>query len=159
MRTVFKLRDGVLVQAIEHQGAAYPVVADPDVSLGWAIYIRWHDMDENAEDNIEHAKDLLDDIKSLNCSLAILGGTGLGILLGPWTGAIFAVAYCSDSHLLVSEATDGLEEIEDVLLEDDVVIPQDCTLMLRLLYLGGLPSRVELKDCGQYTKIYWQLGG
>lgn len=32
---------GQLVQTIEHAGAAYPVTADPSVSFGWFIYVRY----------------------------------------------------------------------------------------------------------------------
>lgn len=32
---------GSLVQTVAHGGAAYPVVADPSVSLGWYVYVRW----------------------------------------------------------------------------------------------------------------------
>ncbi len=37
VKTQFKLRDGVLVQTVEHADAAYPVVADPWWNLGWQV--------------------------------------------------------------------------------------------------------------------------
>ena len=43
VQTEYKLRGGVLVQTVNHIGAAYPVVADPSVTLGWNVYV-WFDV-------------------------------------------------------------------------------------------------------------------
>jgi hypothetical protein len=38
------LIDGhTLVQVVDHRGAAYPVIADPSVSLGWKIYVKYNE--------------------------------------------------------------------------------------------------------------------
>jgi hypothetical protein len=39
--TRYEVRGGRLVQHVDHAGADYPVVADPTVSFGWYIYIRY----------------------------------------------------------------------------------------------------------------------
>ncbi|MFF4283288.1 hypothetical protein ACFY0Z_31470 [Streptomyces kronopolitis] len=39
--THYTLDGNQLTQTVDHAGAAYPVVADPTVSLGWWIYVRW----------------------------------------------------------------------------------------------------------------------
>lgn len=40
--TSYSVVNGRLVQQVDHQGAAYPVVADPKVTLGWYIYVRYN---------------------------------------------------------------------------------------------------------------------
>ena len=61
--------------------------------------------------------------------------------------------WCAQVTLAVGESKDALEDIEDV---DD--LPDDCTLMIRLMYLGASPTRVEVEDCGSYSDVYWRLG-
>ncbi|HYN95329.1 MAG TPA: hypothetical protein VES42_15890 [Pilimelia sp.] len=39
--TRYEVRDGALVQHVDHRGATYPVVADPKITFGWYIYVRW----------------------------------------------------------------------------------------------------------------------
>ncbi|MCU1370943.1 MAG: hypothetical protein JWO77_2137 [Ilumatobacteraceae bacterium] len=39
--THYELHGSSVVQVIEHADAAYPVTADPKVSLGWSIYVRY----------------------------------------------------------------------------------------------------------------------
>ena len=39
--TWYEVSGSSLVQHIEHAGVAYPVVADPKVSLGWKIYVKY----------------------------------------------------------------------------------------------------------------------
>jgi hypothetical protein len=39
--THFEVEDNHLVQVVDHAGAAYPVVADPKVSFGWSIYLKY----------------------------------------------------------------------------------------------------------------------
>jgi hypothetical protein len=41
VKTWYTVKDTLLTQHIEHGGAAYPVVADPKVSFGWYIYLRY----------------------------------------------------------------------------------------------------------------------
>ena len=41
VRTSYRLDGDVLVQRVNHRGAAYPVVADPQVSFGWKVYVRY----------------------------------------------------------------------------------------------------------------------
>ncbi len=40
--TSYAVEGNVLVQRVDHSGAAYPVVADPKVTYGWYIYVRWN---------------------------------------------------------------------------------------------------------------------
>ncbi len=40
--TSYVVEGDVLVQRVDHSGAAYPVVADPKVTFGWYIYVRWN---------------------------------------------------------------------------------------------------------------------
>ncbi len=40
--TSYAVEGNVLVQRLDHSGAAYPVVADPKVTYGWYIYVRWN---------------------------------------------------------------------------------------------------------------------
>ena len=77
VQTEYKLRGGVLVQTVNHVGAAYPVLADPEYSYGWAVYARWHDLAEDPEEEIEDAEDLLELIQVVNCTAAPIIGTAL----------------------------------------------------------------------------------
>ncbi|MBB1246542.1 hypothetical protein GL263_23755 [Streptomyces durbertensis] len=40
--TKYRVEGDDLIQTVDHAGAAYPVVADPKVSFGWWIYVRWN---------------------------------------------------------------------------------------------------------------------
>ena len=31
-----------LIQTVDHTGAAYPVIADPRISFGWSIYVKFN---------------------------------------------------------------------------------------------------------------------
>ena len=153
VETTFKLRDGILVQTVAHQGAAYPVVADPSFSVGWAIYARWYDLADDPEETIEDAEDLLELIAAANCAGAPIAGTVLAGLFGTVVGSI----HCAMVTLSVGESLDALEDIEDALPQTASDIPADCTLMIRLMYIGISPTRVELEDCGAYSGVYWRL--
>lgn len=39
--THYEVHDGALVQIVNHRGATYPVVADPSISFGWYVYVRY----------------------------------------------------------------------------------------------------------------------
>lgn len=39
--TRYELQNGTLMQVVDHAGAHYPVVADPKVTLGWKIYVKY----------------------------------------------------------------------------------------------------------------------
>jgi hypothetical protein len=39
--THYEIRSSSVVQVVDHRGAAYPVTADPTVSLGWKIYVKY----------------------------------------------------------------------------------------------------------------------
>lgn len=39
--TRYEVTDGRLTQHVDHHGAVYPVVADPSVSFGWWVYVRY----------------------------------------------------------------------------------------------------------------------
>lgn len=39
--THYEVEGDQLIQVVDHEGAAYPVVADPKVSFGWSIYLRY----------------------------------------------------------------------------------------------------------------------
>ena len=75
--TNFKLsRDG-LTQTVAHRGAAYPVVADPDISFGWGVYLRWN-LSEDVEGTLETVGSINQVIQSINC----VAGVGTGALIG-----------------------------------------------------------------------------
>lgn len=40
--THYEVRGSSIVQVVDHAGARYPVTADPKVSLGWSIYVRYN---------------------------------------------------------------------------------------------------------------------
>jgi hypothetical protein len=39
--THYEINGSSIVQIVDHHGAAYPVTADPKVSLGWKIYVTY----------------------------------------------------------------------------------------------------------------------
>lgn len=39
--TRYEVSEGRLIQHVDHRNSTHPVVADPDVSFGWYIYVRW----------------------------------------------------------------------------------------------------------------------
>jgi hypothetical protein len=41
VETRYEVRNGQLVQHVAHAAAAHPVVADPSVSFGWYVYVRY----------------------------------------------------------------------------------------------------------------------
>jgi hypothetical protein len=50
--TSYTLQGSDLIQTVSHQGAAYPVVADPKVSFGWYVYVRWNKAEAKAVNHI-----------------------------------------------------------------------------------------------------------
>lgn len=158
-QTSFKLRNGVIVQTITHKGATYPVVADPNVSFGWGVYVRY-DLTEGVSDTVAEAEDLIEASTAANCTLgaaaiaAVLTGTSSGALAA--AGVVVASAYCYNAGEIEEDALDALEEVEDDLPTISWLIPSDCTLQLRFSYLGFLANRVEVEDCGSYSRRYWE---
>jgi len=49
VNTYFEIDGRALVQVVVHAGAAYPVVADPSVSLGWKVYVRYSKSEVKAQ--------------------------------------------------------------------------------------------------------------
>jgi len=47
--THFTVDGTALVQVVDHVGAAYPVVADPSVSLGWKVYVKYSKSEVKAQ--------------------------------------------------------------------------------------------------------------
>ena len=41
----YRIDGTTLIQVVDHHGAAYPVIADPKVSLGWNIYVKYSKAD------------------------------------------------------------------------------------------------------------------
>jgi len=150
--TVYKLSNGMLVQTLNHVGAAYPVVADPEISFGWAVYVRW-DLTDDPDEVLDDAEDMLEDIQSVNCVGAPLAGTILAGVFGAVVGSI----HCLAAIEAVDEATEALEDIEDELPANASAIPADCTLMIRLMYIGLIPSHVKVEDCGAYSGEYYSI--
>lgn len=170
VRTAFKLVGDALVQTIQHSGAAYPVVADPRITYGWAVFLRWDLTEDNMDDVLDDADTWLENIKFANCGTV---GAGLSfarirvILLRIVGGPVYFI-YCLEAELITRDARAELDDIEDDIedaIEDarltgdeyESPLPDDCTLMIRLMYLGALPSRVELEDCGEYSGEYFRL--
>ena len=106
VRTAYKLSGNAIVQTIQHSGAAYPVVADPTVSLAWAIYVRWN-LADDVEDAVEDADDVLRRIGQANCGIVAGGMAWLFNL----PGVIIGAAYCIGIGNVVDNAQDALEDI------------------------------------------------
>ena len=75
--TRYTVVDGRLSQQVDHRGAAYPVVADPTISLGWYVYVRY----SRAE------------VQNFNYWLNVAGGVFMvGLMCGSGLGPITALA-------------------------------------------------------------------
>ena len=172
--TVYKLRGDKLVQTLSHQGAEYPVVADPNFSFGVGIYVRWSLTDDEPEDVIDDVGDWNDTIADWNCrlyggslaavslgmfkTLAQLTATQAGTLLGLnlFGDGIFCGSVNSDRD----DVNDALDDIEDAM--PDAVDPwtgeiaEDCTLMVRHYYGGFMVNKLQLEDCEDATGVYYE---
>ena len=159
VRTAFKLVDDDLVQTIQHSGAAYPVVADPRVSLGFGgIYVRY-DISDGADDAIDDAENLAEAIVTANCvgSVSVLVAA-LGIPSGGVAAAIGAAigsAWCGTATYIKGQVIDALDDVGDDIPTANWLTPDDCTLLVRLGFDGAVPNRVEVEDCGTYSRRYF----
>ena len=150
--TNFKLSRDALIQTVEHGGAAYPVIADPDISFGKGIYLRWN-LTDGVDDSVDSAEVWIQAGVAANCvgSLAIMSWLG-----GP-AGVIIGGTYCSASELAAIQAINALEDVDDDLTPVESSLTEDCTLMVRLAYIGLIVTKIEVEDCGSYDDIYYQI--
>ena len=70
--TAYKLRDNVLVQTVEHVGAVYPVVSDPEVRWSWTSVTRHFYIGDEEEysdlgDGLSEVEDFVEDYKREVC--------------------------------------------------------------------------------------------
>ena len=104
---------------------------------------------------LDDAEDFLDLIMAANCSATPLV---LGTLIN-MPGVVIGATFCVQATWATIEAKDGIEDIEDELPKDVSEVPTDCTLMIRISYIGLGPTRVELERCGAYSGEYYRIGG
>jgi len=158
--TAFKLRGDSLIQTLEHSGAEYPVVADPSISFGWGVYMRW-DLSEDKSGTLETVGDVHQTIQSINC----IAGVGLSALIGAGlsggnvaaiiaAGALVGATYCEASQLVEEDVQDALDEIDDDLPHESF-LTDDCTLMTRHNYTGLIINKVEVEDCSPFDDVYY----
>lgn len=161
--TVYKLRGDRLVQTLEHAGAEYPVVADPSLSFGWGIYLRWN-LSDDTEGTLEEVGDLNQIVQSINCvagisAATLLGGAG-GLTSGQVALILVAVglgaAYCETSQIVEEDVQDALDEIDDD-LPPEWFLPDDCTLMTRHNYAGFFINKVQVEDCSPFDDVYYDF--
>ena len=154
--TVYKLRGDSLVQTLTHSGAAYPVVADPEVEIHWTYIARVYFPGSAADwhDEIDDAGDYVDSWTVTVCwSSATIAAINAAVaaFFAPNTpnaviSAIIATFYCGATSLTAIQANDALEEIEDDFLSDP--LEADCKIEIQTAYIGSYFKRVRLLDCG-----------
>lgn len=160
VRTSYKLSGSAIVQTIQHSGAAYPVVADPSISFGWGVYMRW-DLSEDKSGTLETVGDVHETIQSMNC----IAGVGLSALIAAGlsggnvaaiiaAGALVGATYCEASQLVEEDVQDALDEIDDDLPHESF-LTDDCTLMTRHNYSGLIINKVEVEDCSPFDDVYY----
>ena len=146
VRTAYKLHDGALVQTVVHQGAAYPVVADPRTEWRWThitkVFLLGEEYDD-LDEGIDAAELFVPAWANAVCT-----GAGIGAVLGGGTPPAWAamILICGNVQSSVPPTMDALEDIEDEYLSDPVV--DDCELRLEIALYGAHFRRVELKHCG-----------
>ena len=148
--TAYKLRGHKLVQTLSHRGAEYPVVADPDISFGKGIYLRWN-LADGVDGAVDQAELYIQGGVAANC----VGATWLIGVLSGGTGLLFGLAYCATSELVALDAINDLEDVEDDLAPVESSLPDDCTLMVRLAYIGLIVTKIEVEECGSYDHRYY----
>ena len=172
--TQFKSRGNVLVQTVEHSGAAYPVVADPSITLGSGVYIRW-DLPENPDGLLRTVDRMNGAIVDLNCEAAVfvlpvtvaiassylkkyLGVPGVAVIAGSVVRA--GTKYCESAEDAEDEAGDALDDIGERVPDtvDDPWegnFPEDCTLMVRHRYSGLYVNKIQVEQCGSANGVYY----
>ena len=133
VRTAFKLVDDDLVQTIQHSGAAYPVVADPTLTIGFFLYL-WFDVPEDVDN-------------ATNWHNYIYGISGVGLcasftFVSTWVGVI-----CGATYVVWGDG--GSTAITEAIRELPNNPPDDCQLVLAFSYrrYPGLLSYVEHSGC------------
>lgn len=156
--TAFKLVDDDLIQTIQHSSAAYPVVADPRITLGQGIYVRY-DLADDAGGTIDTVKNVIAAIQVGNCTgvvgvvAAAMGTPTAGWLLA--AGVAVGATWCGASDYTKNQTHDALEDVRDDLPTVDWLMPDDCTLLVRHRFTGFLPDRIEVENCGNYSRRYY----
>ena len=148
--TQYKLRGGALVQTLQHSGASYPVVADPDYEFGWTHISVLYDLGgaDDWEDEIDDADDFISTWSSAVCAADASLIALLTLIFPPSVPYVIfqAALQCGAVQLSAVPAHRALEDIEDDYLSDPV--DSDCELDVELSYIGGYFRRVKLADCG-----------
>ena len=135
VRTAFKLVDDDLVQTIQHSGAAYPVVADPTVTLGWRIYL-WFDVPDEVSRVAQWSA-------VIHIMSAIRPCTAIATLASGAAGAL-----CWGAYIYWGMA--GADAINSVISRLPSNPPDDCQLVLA--FRLGLLEYVEHSGCGTSVK-------
>ena len=171
--TVFKLRGDALVQTLQHSGSSYPVVADPSVTLGSGVYIRWG-MPQDPDGLLRLVDGINEGIVDMNCDITALAIPVTIAMIVPFlrghlsdpqialVAAALALAgrnYCESAEDAADEAGDALddvgEEVPDAIDPWTGEFPEDCTLMVRHRYLGGYANKIQVEQCASANGVYY----
>lgn len=96
--THYTVANGTLSQHVDHQGAVYPVVADPTISLGCYVYVRYS----------------RSEVQNFNYWLNVAGGVFMvGLMCGSGLGPITALACAATLTAYLGSIIDTIQNAKE----------------------------------------------